>query len=362
MIFNDQPFYNEPGYEYRADEAKSEKYNRKIEHLTINYAMVPWLANALKGPNENSPESPCPKNSDQNAKGKKLTGLQASEAKTKQMLDNTVSQTADIIATQQELLAGKAQAVNELEDFMKFMDPNNANGSVEPPAGPSNSANGATASNWAALSAHPTNAHHGNLPHAPIFPGLPPYSGPVAGLFSHIHHSVKYPLQPVPKTPDPSPADASTSQTPKPHHPSPFSGVINLLNPSLPSSSSPSPSPSPSDAPTVHPAPTHFHAPSFLPAFGAGKRRTRPRHEGDDPVWADVIRTHFSLKADMILATAREWERRLANGNGNGNGKGGGGSPYSSSSGSSAGGASEMAMAAAVNALEYQLKRHGFND
>jgi baculoviral IAP repeat-containing protein 6 len=49
MIFNDQPYYNEPGYELRDNPTSSQHYNRVIEQLTIRYAMLPWLTDRLAG-------------------------------------------------------------------------------------------------------------------------------------------------------------------------------------------------------------------------------------------------------------------------------------------------------------------------
>ncbi|EAQ86224.1 hypothetical protein CHGG_07477 [Chaetomium globosum CBS 148.51] len=47
MIFNDLPYYNEPGYELRSDHAAAQAYNRTVERLTVQYAIIPWLANRL---------------------------------------------------------------------------------------------------------------------------------------------------------------------------------------------------------------------------------------------------------------------------------------------------------------------------
>ncbi|KAH6641146.1 hypothetical protein F5144DRAFT_545233 [Chaetomium tenue] len=47
MIFNDLPYYNEPGYELRSDHAAAQAYNRTVERLTVQYAMIPWLADRL---------------------------------------------------------------------------------------------------------------------------------------------------------------------------------------------------------------------------------------------------------------------------------------------------------------------------
>ncbi|KAL2162953.1 hypothetical protein VTH06DRAFT_6789 [Thermothelomyces fergusii] len=54
MIFNDQPYYNEPGYEYHGEPARAEAYNRNIEYLTVRYALNAWLAERLAGPTQRS--------------------------------------------------------------------------------------------------------------------------------------------------------------------------------------------------------------------------------------------------------------------------------------------------------------------
>src|SRR4051794_22394833 len=60
MVFNDQPFYNEPGFELRSNPAQAEKYNRNIEYLTVKYAMLPWLTDGLTGPEEPEPLATSP--------------------------------------------------------------------------------------------------------------------------------------------------------------------------------------------------------------------------------------------------------------------------------------------------------------
>ncbi|KAK3308407.1 uncharacterized protein B0T15DRAFT_392453 [Chaetomium strumarium] len=47
MIFNSQPYYNEPGYEQYQNDDRSKKYNRNVEQLTVRYALLPWLTQRL---------------------------------------------------------------------------------------------------------------------------------------------------------------------------------------------------------------------------------------------------------------------------------------------------------------------------
>lgn len=50
MIFNDQPWYNEPDYERKSSPAQAERYNRQIASATIQHAMFPWLEQRLATP------------------------------------------------------------------------------------------------------------------------------------------------------------------------------------------------------------------------------------------------------------------------------------------------------------------------
>ncbi|KAM7196706.1 hypothetical protein V8F33_006046 [Rhypophila sp. PSN 637] len=47
MILCEQPWYNEPGYEQRPDQARSDNYNRSIQIYTVQYAMMHWLRERL---------------------------------------------------------------------------------------------------------------------------------------------------------------------------------------------------------------------------------------------------------------------------------------------------------------------------
>jgi baculoviral IAP repeat-containing protein 6 len=52
MIFNDKPFYNEPGHETRSEDSRAEAYNRNVEPLTAQYAMLYWLNERLADPDK----------------------------------------------------------------------------------------------------------------------------------------------------------------------------------------------------------------------------------------------------------------------------------------------------------------------
>ncbi|KAJ4301981.1 hypothetical protein N0V88_002112 [Collariella sp. IMI 366227] len=47
MIFNEKPYYNEPGYETKPNDARCEAYNREIEPHTVRVAMKEWLTYRL---------------------------------------------------------------------------------------------------------------------------------------------------------------------------------------------------------------------------------------------------------------------------------------------------------------------------
>lgn len=57
MIFNSQPYYNEPGYEKNTNKTGAETYNKRIEQLTVQYAMTDWLTHRLKTPGVPAPSS-----------------------------------------------------------------------------------------------------------------------------------------------------------------------------------------------------------------------------------------------------------------------------------------------------------------
>lgn len=50
MIFNETPYYNEPGFEFRGDPARSTSYNRVVRQLTVQHAMLDWLDDRLASP------------------------------------------------------------------------------------------------------------------------------------------------------------------------------------------------------------------------------------------------------------------------------------------------------------------------
>ncbi|KAK3328114.1 hypothetical protein B0T19DRAFT_400904 [Cercophora scortea] len=47
MIFTNQPWYNEPGRERHQDKTRSDSYNRQIQALTVQHAMIYWLLQRL---------------------------------------------------------------------------------------------------------------------------------------------------------------------------------------------------------------------------------------------------------------------------------------------------------------------------
>ncbi|KAK4236182.1 hypothetical protein C8A03DRAFT_17147 [Achaetomium macrosporum] len=54
MIFNAQPYYNEPGREHHRNDSSSEKYNRTVERQTVQYALLPWLTQRLANRHKSS--------------------------------------------------------------------------------------------------------------------------------------------------------------------------------------------------------------------------------------------------------------------------------------------------------------------
>lgn len=76
MIFNDAPYYNEPGHELQRQDHRSENYNRTIEDLTLRHAILYWLANRLAPPKQplkrSSSETPQGPGMTTRATGKKV--------------------------------------------------------------------------------------------------------------------------------------------------------------------------------------------------------------------------------------------------------------------------------------------------
>ncbi|KAK3326103.1 hypothetical protein B0H66DRAFT_600240 [Apodospora peruviana] len=50
MIFNDQPWYNEPGRETHLDKNQCKLYNQQIQQHTVQHAILYWLNNRLSQP------------------------------------------------------------------------------------------------------------------------------------------------------------------------------------------------------------------------------------------------------------------------------------------------------------------------
>jgi hypothetical protein len=224
MVFNDKPYYNEPGFEYHGASNQVESYNRNVERLTVQHAILPWLTERLmspmkRGPTANAPDAPAVDLSDQTA-------------------------------------AGGAQ------------------NSASSAAGPSSEAN--TASSHAYLAS-------ATLDYDPYEDWMVPPSG-------------------IPNHPVASPA---------------FSGFMALSQYLSPDVSQ--------------------LVPSWARTARMAEAPQQPAKQ-DDPIWCDVIRAHFELKTDMILATLQKWETQAA------------------------GGTTQTSLTAAAGKLKQLLGQHGFND
>ena len=49
LIFVDEPYYNEPGYESRADATTSKAYNHNLWPSTVRWAMIDMIRNPPRG-------------------------------------------------------------------------------------------------------------------------------------------------------------------------------------------------------------------------------------------------------------------------------------------------------------------------
>jgi hypothetical protein len=226
MVFNDKPYYNEPGFEYHGASNQVESYNRNVERLTVQHAILPWLTERLVSPVKREPTASAP--------------------------DPPAVHLSDQTA------AGEAQ---------------NSASSV---AGPSFEAN--------------TASSHVNPASATLDYGTDLYEDWMA-LPSGI-----------PNHPVASPA---------------FSGFMALSQYLSPDVSQ--------------------LVPSWARTARMAEAPQQPARE-DDPIWCDVIRTHFELKTDMILATLQKWETQAA------------------------GGVTQTSLTAAAGKLKQLLGQHGFNN
>ncbi|KAK4151840.1 hypothetical protein C8A00DRAFT_45025 [Chaetomidium leptoderma] len=271
MILNDQPYYNEPGYEYRSDTARAEKYNRGVERLTVQHALVAWLTERLASPNGPPPDIGSLAHSATNTNP-------SSEATTGEGLGAAASPAG---YPSQPANAGPSHA-HATKGTAAHIQPGG----------------------WTTVPMHPAS---GNAAPIPAYP----YPGTQAS--SHDH-----------------PTNMTSNQAP------PSQGTLfHALSHIQPASTAVG-----AAAATLFPGTMVLsdfistHMPLPFKSQPAG-RRLPPRE--DDPIWGDVIRKHFELKSDMILATVRKWEQRAA------------------------GITTAAPLAGAAHKLEYQLKWHGFN-
>ncbi|KAK3370507.1 hypothetical protein B0H63DRAFT_402445 [Podospora didyma] len=257
MIFNDQPWYNEPGRENRIDDKASGDYNMEIQRMTIQHAMTYWLKDRLGQPN----------------KGK-----------------------APAVAQKPSLTADNKKG-----------NPSSLHPLPVPPHVPSKK---------------PPSL-------LPVPPSIPkgvslPYS-----VFKSGQHWAN------------SPALKAAMQSSKSAHPSKLSQVSQVSEGSQPSHvSQPSQSPQTPQAPQIssesamtffgaHPLlTTHFSAIMCLCPETPPVLHLRPPSRrslsstrifspapfpyppaNDDYIWGKIIRNHFGLKADMIMATVKKWQR-----------------------------------------------------
>ncbi len=306
MVFNDQPFYNEPGFELRSNPAQSERYNRNVEYMTVKYAMLPWLTDGLIGPEEPEPmaASPIP------------------IPKPKGHGTNTSA-----------FAPGKPTTV--VTHLSKAL--------IDQPGGLTHPASGksghAKTVNWEGVGTHPANTMMAQVHQESLMPFYPQaYSYHANPASSHAQSSTMAPHSwysfssgtgggnPIPP---PTPADLTLLAQTNVAEGGFFSQSIAASM--APAVSHPAPTPAPATA--APPAPTPVAAVVALP-----RRNRSPSGPGGDPIWSEVIGNHFGLKAPLVLATVRRWELLGCRGD------------------------TETDLAIAANKLELQLKRHGFNN
>ncbi|KAK3901343.1 hypothetical protein C8A05DRAFT_16463 [Staphylotrichum tortipilum] len=254
MIFNDQPFYNEPGYEYHADRARAEEYNRNIESFTVTHAMIPWLNKRLVAPRalSSAPKAstPAPSSPVPSTPASPITPVQAVPSTTASMppaapapAQQPAPQQSVWYQTAAQQFAAHQSASYHIAVQQQLAAPN------------------LHAVNYAAPPPQPTQ------PPAP--PPLPQSftsaapEFPAAQMASHFMAAAQNgPLQPAPVVvaagSSPPMAIGSTFNSP--------------------------------------PRPAPFRSAADEPA-------------ADDPIWAEVVRGHFGIKAPLIRETLARFEK-----------------------------------------------------
>ncbi|KAK4035221.1 hypothetical protein C8A01DRAFT_18093 [Parachaetomium inaequale] len=293
MIFNDQPYYNEPGYELRDNPTSSQHYNRIIEQLTIRYAMLPWLTERLAGGAESDKTS---RTSSAKTQISQLSIQEATGATPDPdpmaTLNYPTKLTPAHLATaaKHHLLPGTWGMVPGHQGTWTTSHAYSSD------LLPIKAQPGSSASH-----AHPSN--------------VVPTQGPPASLAcSHAHpaNTTGTETQPSQLSPFGEHADANIKAK-----------LTALASPGFPSNSM-----------------SEFMQESlsvFHPYDGKVPQAPRIPAGEDDPVFGDVIRNHFKVKARIIMATVQKWEKQ-------------------------AGQANEVSLAAVAHQLELLMSRHGFTN
>ncbi|KAH6626652.1 hypothetical protein B0J18DRAFT_365741 [Chaetomium sp. MPI-SDFR-AT-0129] len=278
MIFTDAPYYNEPGYELKQDIHRSESYNRCIEDLTVRHAILYWLVSRLAPP--------------------------------KQPLKRPSSKVAE-----EPGMTARATG----KKMMVLADTEGASINLDLPTPPP-----------------PVKA-------AEPQPPLPPAVGQ-SSLSASAVGSQQYNLGMIAATNTMS-AQAGPSAPSAPS--APHGGFAPAVLPGLPGSSNLNVTMpgqmQPAAAQTLSVLPLSNTGSGSAPSvtsleFARAKIEGVPFPVGqEDPVFSDIIRHHFQLKAKAILATVRRWEKL-----------------------STTVTAGQMAMAAPR--IERLLQQHGFHD
>jgi len=364
MIFNDQPFYNEPGYEYHADRARAEEYNRNIESFTITHAMIPWLSKRLVAPRglSSAPEASTP------AASSPVVSTPATPT-TPVMAVSTPTTVAQHLAAQQsasQQAAGHQLVTHQTATYqiaVQQMTTQQTTVHPYPFASPQAAATYLAIEQQAqtvpitpppagSASALPFHIQHGAAGVAPPAPAWYPPGHWIPYYQSATHlHTANYaaPLaqhtQPPPPPPPPEPLSFSSAApeflaAQMANH---FMNAAATKNGALSTSATTAASTAAGSAgasasSTSAPAPallspivpgSPFNPPTPRPA-----RFTAEEPAADDPIWAEVVRGHFSIKAPLILGTVARFAKSAR--------------------------ATDHGLGANIGELEGWLKRHGF--
>ncbi|KAK3941009.1 hypothetical protein QBC46DRAFT_111102 [Diplogelasinospora grovesii] len=289
MVFNDEPYYNEPGYEQQINKAASEAYNKSTQELTVQHALLHWLLDRL-----------CPPFKTPSAAAKtQATPPQSATFQTVPASFTHPPHTASHPQAQSQYASAKNENKQPAAPAPFLPAPQPFTPSSYPsfhqtfnPVQPHAHIVGSHGLQLAgylptAYAFHPHMGPHPSHPGSHLAPVFAPGSG---GAPPFGPHNMPVPVAVHNTVPQPGQIGYPVSYAFPMGSPS---WVVNQQ--ALGGQQPPYPPPPPAALPQQ--------------TVEQGRRPVTDPRDGDDGVWGDVIRKHFATRGRDILATARKWEK-----------------------------------------------------